>query len=73
MNEFKVEKNIPMPQGRAGSAKYPFDKLEVGDSFFIPGVKGREFAGTAYSNGKRNRMKFSVRSVAGGCRCWRVE
>ena len=30
-----IEKGIPMPEQKR-HAKYPWDQLEVGDSFFIP-------------------------------------
>lgn len=36
---FVIEDGIEMPKGgarRASSSKYPFDKLEVGQSFFVP-------------------------------------
>ena len=37
MNEIKIEKNIPIPEGRGRGrvSKYPFTKMEVGDSFAI--------------------------------------
>jgi hypothetical protein len=31
MSDFKIEKNVPMPKGRA---KYPWNEMEIGDSFF---------------------------------------
>lgn len=31
---YLVEKNIPLPE--AEETNYPFDKMEIGDSFFIP-------------------------------------
>jgi hypothetical protein len=37
--DFEIERNIPIPKRKVklrGSYKYPFDKLEVGDSFHIP-------------------------------------
>jgi len=36
MEEFKIEKNIPIPSKNPGShKKYPFEKMEVNDSFII--------------------------------------
>lgn len=34
----KVEKGVPLPFGKARGyqRRYPFDKMKVGDSFFIP-------------------------------------
>ncbi len=71
----KIDENVPMPE-RAKARKhsiYPFDDMEISDSFFVEGVKGREFCRFAYEAGKRFNKKFAVRSVEGGCRCWRIE
>ncbi len=65
----KIEKNVPMLDARGG---YPFKEMEIGDSFFVEGVKSRYFAGRAYQAGRRNDMKFSVRNSLSGCRCWRI-
>lgn len=43
MTEIKIEKSIPIPTPRYGFGvrkhNYPFADLQVGDSFFVPGVK----------------------------------
>ena len=65
-----IEKNIPMP-ARTRTSKYPFDKLTVGDSFFVQAKKGT-LAAAANSAAKRLGWKFSVRVVEGGVRVWRV-
>ena len=31
----KIEKGIPVPVGNRKNKRYPFDEMEVGDSFFI--------------------------------------
>lgn len=70
----KIDKNIPSPpSGRGRKCKYPWVDMKIGDSFFIEGVKGRDFAATAYAAGKRLDMKFSVRTVEGGSRCWKID
>ena len=35
MEEFKIEKGIPIPEC-ANATKYPFIDMQVGDSFFVP-------------------------------------
>ena len=35
MSEILIEKNIPIPNKRKGKKLYPFDKMEVKDSFEI--------------------------------------
>jgi len=72
MINITIDKNIPLTEKNKNS-KYPFLKMEVGDSFFIKNIKGRDFAAIAWSSGKRLDMKFAVRTVEGGCRCWRIE
>lgn len=84
---FTIEKGIPCPalQPRGASSKYPFDKLEVGDSFFVPvSLKEGETAEHAMSRlrsniegNKRRAVKLSghyvaVRVVEGGVRVWRT-
>ncbi len=68
----KVEKNIPIPPFRK-TLKYPFEGMEVGDSFFVTDVKRNNLAITARKYGSKTGKKFLVRDVKGGVRCWRVE
>lgn len=69
--QFKIEKGVEFPQGEFGRRlKYPFDKLEVGESFVAAephmGSAAREY-------GMRHNKKFAIRKVSEGYRCWRVE
>lgn len=74
--KFEVEKNIPIPKMKTGpgrSSIYPWEELEVGDSFFVPGKTPKQMSGLASSRSKRgDGVKFKTRSVEGGCRVWRV-
>lgn len=69
-----IDKNIPVPPSRRGSGKsvYPFDKMELGDSFFVPKKKQSIMAAYARVVGKRKGMKFITRVEADGVRVWRV-
>ena len=79
---FAVDQNIPIapkkssPRPNAKCWRYPFDRMEVGDSFFLPprkdGVLPNVNAAAKQWGDKRGR-KFSVRSVDGGVRVWRVK
>ena len=65
-----IDKNIPLPRrnhNRIGKSKYPFDKMEVGDSFFC---EGKAAAMSVHLANKRGG--FTSRSVEGGTRVWRV-
>jgi hypothetical protein len=61
--QINIESDIPIPvaegRGRIGSEKYPFSKLEIGQSFFVPNSEtmpdaAKSLAGTASGAGKRN-------------------
>jgi hypothetical protein len=77
---YEIEKNIPMKT----RGKYPFNEMEVGDSFFVPNPfhnKARQAA--LARNGKRYRKRAgktqrfvtrtAVHMTATGVRIWRVE
>ncbi|WP_094796978.1 hypothetical protein [Bordetella genomosp. 7] len=68
---FEIEKNVPMSHG---NAIYPFEKMDVGDSFVVPASFVAKVRAAASFHGKRHGRKFSVRHVGDDqCRCWRVE
>jgi cell division septum initiation protein DivIVA len=83
--EFKIEKSIPVPESKRGGRKadvYPFESLEVGDSFFVASTEAKpnpakSLASTVSSATKRYanatpKRAFTVRAVDGGARIWRV-
>jgi hypothetical protein len=63
-----VEKNIPMPG-------FPFSKMQIGDSFLIPGNIKRSTASVAAKRyEKKHNVKFVSRKMDNGAiRIWRVE
>lgn len=67
---FSIEKQIPIP------GKYPFDDMDVGDSFFIPPHIRREGVNVAalrYTKTPKGLNKrFTIRKVPDGFRCWRM-
>lgn len=65
---------LPPKLGREVASKYPFDKLAVGQSFFVPKtdeVKNpqRTMASTASTFAKRLKRRFTVRGVRAGVAC----
>lgn len=63
-----VEQGIPMPR------VYPFEKMEIGDSFLLPADAKRITVQIAALRFKRKTGKvFSIRKTSQGYRCWRVE
>lgn len=75
VTEIKIDNNIPIPLVR-GKSKYPFAKLEIGESFFVP-EKSTNFLGAIRAKFARIlSRKFIIRSVTEngvkGIRVWRV-
>jgi hypothetical protein len=72
---YEIEDGITLPTFHKGVAKYPFRELEVGQSFFVPDGKKNRIASAASSIAKRigNGTKFTLRSVDGGIRVWRIK
>ena len=80
---FDIEKNIKLTKTQkvAGESKYPFSKMEIGDSFFVSENAEKPTANTvrqmAHNFGKKSGAKFSARVVVEegkgrGLRIWRV-
>lgn len=68
--EAAQKNNAPKPNGRR-PAKYPFNEMQVGESFLFDISLGRNaysYALQASKNGKR----FKAHKTAQGWRCWRV-
>jgi len=82
---FVIENDVPVPAKKYDRiSKYPFSKMAVGQSFFVPQVKDEESGelipkndGGIRASAKKYDAKFSIRKVTengvDGWRCWRVE
>jgi hypothetical protein len=76
----KIEKGVPLPPnynqpGKGRPAKYPFRKMEVGDSFFLAGDKrvcGSVSSSCHHLTMRHPEFRFTVRKVEGGYRVWRI-
>ena len=64
----RIDKDVPMPTSKT----YPFDNMEVGDSFYYEGPRGR-IASVSSRHAIRFNKKFCIRSEGNGHRCWRVK
>lgn len=72
MDIIKIDKNIPVPK----SKKYPWDKMEVGDSIYIDSRAMGKSAATCFNIYiKRNKLdwKYKSRTEGNGTRIWRVK
>lgn len=75
MSQFAIEKGVPIPPSATGpksGSKYPYREMEVGDSFFVPGGKRSTVSGVLQSRHARPHGKFTLRTVDGGVRVWRI-
>lgn len=72
---FEIEKDKPIPPRR----KYPFEDMEVGDSFFAPrdDFPHAGDAARVYAHHRKGKVKFRTRNVTengvNGTRVWRIE
>ena len=65
-----IEKGVPIPAGN--ESKYPWRKMEIGDSFYVAGVNPTAIY-TARARAQRETgFKFCVKGIDGGTRVWRV-
>lgn len=56
----KISKKVPLPEKPSRALKYPFDSLQVGESFEVPGNKMLSIAATS-SKKSRGDKKFTWR------------
>lgn len=84
--QYPIESGVPIPpiyrRAVRGNARiYPFETMEVGDSFFVPGtpeepgtwVQNRVNASANYWLKRYARTRrFLTRQLADGVRCWRI-
>jgi len=83
--EFVIEKNIPIRKKiKPNATNYPFDKMEIGDSFFVKVKNGNKLTSLAsglstcareYAKRHNLDWKFLVSSYTelNGARIWRVK
>lgn len=73
---FEIEKNVPMPEKHV-RWKYPFDQMEVGDSFFVVNKDTTQMSALCKRAGKRLTARFTTakaeRGAEVGVRVWRME
>jgi hypothetical protein len=64
----KIESNRPLP------VKFPFEQMQIGDSFAVPeGVTRAAVSVAAWRYGKATGKKLTVRKTPEGFYCWRIK
>lgn len=73
MLEVESTVNIPQGTGRGRPSVYPFERMDVGDSFLVPSDRGMK-ARLAASAWKRNHSgwDYTSRQDVDGVRIWRT-
>jgi hypothetical protein len=68
MSQISIDKKVPLPR------RFPFEHMQVGDSFAVPhDVKRPAINVAAMRYGRKHGMKFTVRLTPDrSLRCWRV-
>jgi len=74
----KIEKNIPPPRDlrpKAKASKWPFQDMEVGDSFLVEGLEANKvFAAKQSYMTTHPGTRFICRSISDTeVRCWRIQ
>lgn len=65
-----IQKDVPVPVKRRGK-KYPYDTMDVGDSFFVDTLNIQVVCNLNYRAGKKYERKFIARTEEAGVRVWR--
>ena len=68
---YEITKAIPLPQPMK-RYNYPYEQLQVGESFWVPSVKVQHMCNANRRQGKRLERKFVCRKEGEGVRVWRV-
>ena len=68
-----VDAPIPSVARRHKQSKYPFEQLNVGQSFFVPGHETTRAIMLRHCDrwGKRHKAKYQVAMVGGQWQVWR--
>jgi len=69
--KIKIEKNIPFT-GHGNNGKFPFYKMEVGDSFLVGLEDKSSLQSMDSAYGRKNNKKFTTRQSDDGIRVWRI-
>ena len=71
----EVENAVPIPPSRRLPTKYPFAKMQIGDSFLVKGTENECVAArnAAWNYASRHKVRFTSRIINGmGIRIWRT-
>lgn len=72
---YKIQKNIPIPTKMSTGRKsiYPFESMDIGDSFAAPAGKAKSVRSKVTKENKLGDKKFTVRTIDKYIRVWRIQ
>lgn len=81
MSEYKIDKKVKMPRPSRLSSSFPWDEMDVGDSFFVPYDDVSSFSSirqTVYASNRARapkafRVVFSDSLIINGYRVFRTK
>jgi len=68
---YEIDKGVQLSH-KPRQYVYPYNDMELGDSFFVPNGKMPTVNAANYRAFKRLGWKFSARKIDGGIRVWRT-
>ena len=71
MEVIELERGIGMPTPRVVYS-YPYEEMDVGDSFTVPVSARQKVLNANYRASKRLGLKFMAKTEGGVVRVWRV-
>jgi hypothetical protein len=72
VTDYPIDQGVKIPNARGGKAGYPFDRLQVTDSFFTEAHDIHLIQHHVKAAEKKLGWKFTARTVPGGVRVWRI-
>ena len=74
MSTPKIDKDVPIPEWGKVKLTYPFNEMEVGDSFVVPKEKGSSMRNCAFHYQRKHGHKYLTRRNRTGThvRVWRT-
>ena len=69
---YEITNSVPMPEGKVRHS-YPYEELQVGESFHVPGGNMNVLCNYNRIRGKRLGTKFVRRREGDGIRVWRID
>jgi hypothetical protein len=75
--QVKIDSDVPMPESRTQSKKWPLDTMKVGQSFLMPGREAGKVRSSFYHRAKALKITLRIANViegdVKGVRVWRSE